>query len=170
MNDKDVPNFQHGGSTVPYTRARGRNRIHRALPAYRHECHRYIWTIDALGESGKLIDHPVHLKFDPKTRRHWHFCPEAGRVMVEDEGLATTCVDPEWVLDWLVTALPITPPVVRRRVLVPALAWHLGNAHIGGTELAVVFAICRETRLCSLLPGGKRFPRSRPRECAMAFG
>ncbi|MGA7383477.1 MAG: hypothetical protein WBW81_01905 [Methylocella sp.] len=68
--------------------------------------------------------------------------------MVEDDILATIRVDPEWVLDWLVTALPITPPV-RRRVLVPALAWHLGDAHIGGTELAVVSAIgmCRQSNL-----------------------
>jgi len=85
-------------------------------------------------------DHPVHLEFDPSTRRHWHFCPEAGRVVVEDDVLATIRVDPEWVLDWLVTALPITPPV-RRRVLIPALAWHLGDVHIGGTELTIVFAI-----------------------------
>jgi hypothetical protein len=96
-------------------------------------------------------DHPVHLEFDPRSRRHWHFCPEAGRVMVEDDALATICVDPEWVLDWLVTALPITPPV-RRRVLIPALAWHLGDAHIGGTELAVVFAIgvCTQRNLDAL--------------------
>jgi hypothetical protein len=96
-------------------------------------------------------DHPVHLEFDSGTRRHWHFCPEAGRVMVEDDALATICVDPEWVLDWLVTALPITPPV-RRRVLIPALDWHLGDAHMGGTELAVVFAIgmCRQSNLGAL--------------------
>jgi hypothetical protein len=96
-------------------------------------------------------DHPVHLEFDSSTRRHWHFCPEAGRVMIEDDVLATIRVDPEWVLDWFVTALPITPPV-RRRVLVPALAWHLGDAHIGGTELAVVFAIgmCRQSNLGAL--------------------
>jgi hypothetical protein len=96
-------------------------------------------------------DHPVHLEFDPRSRRHWHFCPEAGRVVVEDDVLATIRVDPEWVLDWLVTALPITPPV-RRRVLVPALAWHLGAAHIGGAELAVVFAIgmCRQSNLGAL--------------------
>jgi hypothetical protein len=96
-------------------------------------------------------DHPVHLEFDSSTRRHWHFCPEAGRVMVEDDVLATIRVDPEWVLDWLVTALPITPPV-RRRVLVPALAWHLGDAHIGGAELAVVFAIgvCMQSNLGAL--------------------
>jgi hypothetical protein len=95
--------------------------------------------------------HPVHLEFDPKTRRHWHFCPEAGRVMVEDDVLATVRVDPEWVLDWLVTVLPITPPV-RRRLLVPTLAWHLGDAHIGGTELAVVFAIgiCSQPNLSAL--------------------
>jgi hypothetical protein len=96
-------------------------------------------------------DHPVHLDFDPTTRRHWHFCPEAGRVMVEDDVLATIRVDPEWVLDWLVTALPITPPV-RRRVPVPTLAWNLGDAHIGGTELAVVFAIgiCSQPNLSAL--------------------
>jgi hypothetical protein len=96
-------------------------------------------------------DHPVHLEFDSSTRRHWHFCPEAGRVMIEDDVLATIRVDPEWVLDWLVTALPITPPV-RRRVLIPALAWHLGDAHIGGTELAVVFAIgmCWQSNLGAL--------------------
>ena len=71
--------------------------------------------------------------------------------MVEDDVLATIRVDPEWVLDWLLTALPITPPV-RRRVLVPALAWHLGDAHIGGTELAVVFAIgmCTQSNLGAL--------------------
>jgi hypothetical protein len=94
----------------------------------------------------------VRLEFDPRTRRHWHFCPEAGRVMmVEDDVLATIRVDPEWVLDWLVTALPITPPV-RRRVLVPALAWHLGDAHIGGAELTVVFAVgvCAQRNLDAL--------------------
>jgi hypothetical protein len=96
-------------------------------------------------------DHPVHLEFDPRTRRRWHFCPVAGRVMVEDDVLATIRVDPEWVLDWLVTALPITPPV-RRRVLVPALAWHLGDAHIGGIELTAVFAIgvCTQRNLDAL--------------------
>jgi hypothetical protein len=106
-------------------------------------------------------DHPVRLEFDSRTRRHWHFCPEAGRVMVEDDALATICVDPEWVLDWLVTALPITPPV-RRRVLIPALAWHLGDAHIGGTELAVVFAIgmCRQPNLGALASAISAAPRA----------
>jgi hypothetical protein len=96
-------------------------------------------------------DHPVRLEFDPRTKRYWHFCPEAGRIMVADDVLATIRVDPEWVLDWLVTALPITPPV-RRRVLVPALAWHLGDAHIGGTELTIVFAIgvCTQRNLDAL--------------------
>src|SRR3984893_4461310 len=56
-------------------------------------------------------DHPVHLEFDPSTRRHWHFCPEAGRVEVEDNLLATIRVDPEWVLDWLAAPLPQTAPL-----------------------------------------------------------
>ncbi len=96
-------------------------------------------------------DHPVQLEFDPRTRRHWYFCPEAGRVMVEDGVLATVRVDPEWLVDWLVTALPVTPPA-RTRVLVPALAWHLGDTRIGGTELTVVFAIgvCTQRNLDAL--------------------
>jgi hypothetical protein len=96
-------------------------------------------------------DHPVHLEFDSTTRRHWHFCPEAGRVMVEDDVLATVRVGPEWLVDWLVTELPVTPPV-RRRVLITALAWHLGDARIGGTDLTVVFAIgvCTQRNLDAL--------------------
>jgi hypothetical protein len=60
-------------------------------------------------------DHPVHLEFDPRTRRRWHFCPVAGRVMVEDDVLATIRVDPEWVLDWLVTAAELVDEVFRER-------------------------------------------------------
>ena len=41
-------------------------------------------------------DHPVPLEFDPETRRYWYFCPEAGRVMVEDEDTATIRADLEW--------------------------------------------------------------------------
>jgi hypothetical protein len=131
-----------------------------ALPSEATQAVEFLSKIGALmpGQLARAVtcgachdDHPVHLEFDSTARRHWHFCPEAGRVVVEDDVLATIRVDPEWVLDWLVTALPITPPV-RRRVLVPALAWHLGAAHIGGAELAVVFAIgmCRQSNLGAL--------------------
>lgn len=85
-------------------------------------------------------DHPAHLEFDSTTRCYWHFCPEAGRVIVNDEALATLCVNAEWLVDWIIEALPITPPV-RRRVLVPDLVWHLGDAHLSGTEFTIVFAI-----------------------------
>ena len=74
-------------------------------------------------------DHPVRLEFESTTRRHWHFCPEAGRVNVEDDAIATLCVDLDWLLDWLVREFPIEPPV-RRRTLMPGLAWHLGDAEI----------------------------------------
>jgi hypothetical protein len=96
-------------------------------------------------------DHPVHLEFDPSMRGYWHFCPEAGRVIVEDDLIETLCIDPDWVVEWLVTTLPITPPV-RRRVLVPNLAWYLGEAHLSGTELTIVFAIgvCRQRNLDAL--------------------
>jgi hypothetical protein len=131
-----------------------------ALPSEATQAVEFLSKIGALmpGQLARAVtcgachdDHPVHLEFDSTARRHWHFCPEAGRVVVEDDVLATIRVDPEWVLDWLVTALPITPPV-RRRVLIPALAWHLGDAHIGGTELTIVFAIgvCTQRNLDAL--------------------
>jgi hypothetical protein len=66
-------------------------------------------------------DHSIRLEFEPRTKRPLVFLSRSGRIIVEDDALATIRVDPEWVLDWLVTALPITPPV-RRRALVPALA------------------------------------------------
>jgi len=96
-------------------------------------------------------DHIAHLEFDPSTGRHRHFCPEAGYVTVEDAALATLRAEPQWLIDWLVTALPITPPV-RRRVLVPALAWHLGDACVNGAELTMVFAIgvCTQRNLDAL--------------------
>jgi phosphatidylethanolamine-binding protein (PEBP) family uncharacterized protein len=58
MNDKDAPNFQHGGSTVPYD---GSGRVPEGAIEYIGPCpptgtsHHYIWTIDALSESGMLI-------------------------------------------------------------------------------------------------------------------
>jgi hypothetical protein len=90
-------------------------------------------------------DHPVHLEFHPRTRRHWHFCPEAGRVTVDDHALATLCVDPERLVEWLVRELPIKLPV-RRRTLIPGLAWHLGDSSVGETELTVVFAVGTSAR------------------------
>jgi len=85
-------------------------------------------------------DHSAHLEFDPATRCYWHFCPEAGRVIVNESALATIGVNRQWVIDWLVKALPITPPI-RSHVLVDDRVWHLGYAHVAGTELTVVFAI-----------------------------
>jgi hypothetical protein len=82
-------------------------------------------------------DHIARLKFDPSTRRHWHFCPEAGHVTVEDAALAALRAEPQWLVDWLATALPLTPPV-RKRELVREIAWYCGDAHVGGTELTVV--------------------------------
>ncbi len=96
-------------------------------------------------------DHPAHLEFDFTRRHYWHFCPEAGRVMIDGEALATVRVDAEWLVDWIVKALPIAPPI-RRRVLIPDLAWHLGEAHLSGTELTIVFAIgvCTQRNLDAL--------------------
>jgi hypothetical protein len=85
-------------------------------------------------------DHIARLEFDPSTRRHRHFCPEAGYVTVEDTALATFRAEPQWLVDWLATALPLTQPV-RKRELVRDIAWYCGEAHIGGTALTVVLGI-----------------------------
>jgi hypothetical protein len=90
-------------------------------------------------------DHPVHLEFDFTRRRYWHFCPEAGRVIVEDDAIATLSVDPKWLLEWLIKELPIKPPV-RRHTLVPGSVWYLGDASVGETELTVVLAVGTSAR------------------------
>jgi hypothetical protein len=82
-------------------------------------------------------DHAPAVDFDPSTRRHFYFCPEAGRVEVEDAKIATLCLDPEWLVDWLQTEMPIVP---RRRALVPSRVWQVGEAVVGGTALSIMFA------------------------------
>jgi hypothetical protein len=93
-------------------------------------------------------DHIARLEFDPSTRRHWHFCPEAGYVTVEDAALATLRAEPQWLVDWLATALPLTPPV-RKRELACGIAWYCGDAHVGGTALTVVLGTAL-SKLCNL--------------------
>ncbi len=57
MNDKDAPNFRHGGSTVPYSGGS----VPEGAIGYIGPCppagatHRYVWTIEALDKSGKTI-------------------------------------------------------------------------------------------------------------------
>jgi hypothetical protein len=53
--------------------------------------------------------------------------------------MATLCIDPDWLVEWLTKEFPIEPPV-RRSTLIPGLAWHLGDALVGETELTIVFA------------------------------
>jgi phosphatidylethanolamine-binding protein (PEBP) family uncharacterized protein len=58
MNDTDAPNFRHGGSTIPYN---GSGRVPEGAIDYIGPCppagatHRYIWTIEALDRSGKIV-------------------------------------------------------------------------------------------------------------------
>ena len=84
-------------------------------------------------------DHSPIVEFDPATARHFYFCPEARRVEVADADIATLCLDPEWLIDWLQREVPFIPPA-RYRALVPGRVWQLGEAVIGGTALSVVFA------------------------------
>jgi hypothetical protein len=90
-------------------------------------------------------DHIARLEFDPSTKKHWHFCPEAGHVTVENAALATLRANPHWLVDWFATALPLTPPV-RKRELVRDTAWYCGDAHVGGTALTVVLGIGMSVR------------------------
>ncbi len=113
-----------------------------------------IGTVTA-GEPASVVtcracdhDHMARLEFDPSTRRHWHFCPHAGRVTVEDAALATLRAKPQWLVEWLATALPLTPPV-RTRALVRDIAWYCGEAHIDGNALTVVLGTAL-SKLCNL--------------------
>jgi hypothetical protein len=117
----------------------------------------FLHNIGALtaGEPSSVVtcracdnDHIARLEFDSSTRRHWHFCPEAGHVTVEDAALGTLRAEPQWLVDWLATALPLTPPV-RKRELVCDIAWYCGDAHVGGTALTVVLGT-RLSKLCNL--------------------
>jgi phosphatidylethanolamine-binding protein (PEBP) family uncharacterized protein len=58
MSDKDAPNFQHGGNTITYN---GSGRVPEGAIDYIGPCppagtiHRYVWTIEALDKSGKIV-------------------------------------------------------------------------------------------------------------------
>ncbi|HEV7259465.1 MAG TPA: phospholipid-binding protein [Bosea sp. (in: a-proteobacteria)] len=58
MRDYDAPNFRHGGSTVGYD---GKGRVAQGAISYVGPCpppgqtHRYIWTIEAVDGSGKVL-------------------------------------------------------------------------------------------------------------------
>ena len=58
MHDRDAPDFQHGGSTVPYA---GQRAVARGAVTYVGPCppsgatHRYVWTIEALDAQGTTL-------------------------------------------------------------------------------------------------------------------
>jgi hypothetical protein len=84
-------------------------------------------------------DHPATVEFDPVNRRHSYFCPEAALVTVDDADLATLRFNPDWLVDWLVSALAMPSPV-RRRALLPRRVWHLGDVPCGSTLVTIVLA------------------------------
>ena len=59
MRDRDAPDFQHGGATVPYA---GHGTVPKGAVAYTGPCppkgtsHHYIWTIHALDAKGTDLD------------------------------------------------------------------------------------------------------------------
>jgi hypothetical protein len=109
---------------------------------------RYLERIGALKPSSTLTvvycsacdkDHEAVVEFDIATRAARHFCPEAGWVDDTDNDLASLRVDPEWLLDWLESALSVMPPR-RRRVLITGQVWHIGEAVLGKTSLTIVLS------------------------------
>jgi phosphatidylethanolamine-binding protein (PEBP) family uncharacterized protein len=57
MRDHDAPNFNHGGGTVAFS---GKGGVSQGAVSYVPPCppggaHLYIWTIDALDQSGKKL-------------------------------------------------------------------------------------------------------------------
>lgn len=57
MRDYDAPDFNHGGGTVPFAGGK----VAQGAISYRGPCppggqtHRYIWTIEALDASGRVL-------------------------------------------------------------------------------------------------------------------
>ena len=84
-------------------------------------------------------DHPAVIEFDVERRCYVHFCPEAGFVTLNDADLKSHRFRPEWLVDWLATALSV-PSATRSRMLVPGCVWHLGNAACGDALVTVIFA------------------------------
>jgi len=69
MRDQNVPDYNHGGGTVPY----GSGKVAQGAISYRGPCppggetHVYIWTIEALDGSGKVLTTTrAQGKFPPK--------------------------------------------------------------------------------------------------------
>jgi hypothetical protein len=84
-------------------------------------------------------DHTAAVEFDPIARCYIHSCPEVGFVMVDDADLTTYQFRPEWLAEWLGTALQVASPL-RRRALIPDRVWYLGDATCGDTQVTVVLA------------------------------
>ena len=84
-------------------------------------------------------DHSATIEFDAERRCYFHFCPEAGRVLVDDADLATLRFNPEWLVDWLNSTLGISCPA-HRPALVSGRVWHLGDVVCGDALVTVVLA------------------------------
>jgi hypothetical protein len=83
-------------------------------------------------------DHPATIEYDTERSCYLHSCPEAGVVTLSDADLTTHRFNPGWLLEWLMTALPIVAPV-QRPPLVPNHVWHLGDMACGYTLVTVLF-------------------------------
>jgi hypothetical protein len=84
-------------------------------------------------------DHAAVIEYDADRHCYVHFCREVGFVTLNDADLVTHRFRPDWLVDWLVGALPITSPV-RRPALIPGRVWHLGDAACGDTLVTIIFA------------------------------
>lgn len=85
-------------------------------------------------------DHTAKVEYNATSRQSWIFCPEAGRVRVNDASLATVHLNTHWLPDQLTQALQIAlkPP---RRSVVDGAAWLLGDTVVGSTKVSVELAV-----------------------------
>ena len=73
MHDRQAPDFEHGGSTVPYA---GGGRVPQSAITYTGPCpppgerHRYVWTIEARDGAGNVLGRVASSgMFPPESRR-----------------------------------------------------------------------------------------------------
>lgn len=81
--------------------------------------------------------HPARIERDGGTGQHWYFCPEAGRVEVDDADPIAFRFDIDWLLEQLAKAVPTLS--FRPTTLIEDRAWFIGLAITGRTEWNAIF-------------------------------
>ncbi len=84
-------------------------------------------------------DHPALIEYDYEIGKSFYFCPIAGQMWIDKNHLRTFSFDVDWLINWLIEALPVHRSA-QRRCLMQDRLWYLGDAKYGKTELTVTFS------------------------------